>query len=96
MLSLKSITTQIVLVRGKIIKVEGKVVVGSLGLAGKDVAPVLMEPIGRGVGGTVKVSGDYKVTYPPVRVTCYPTEQPLWGKRGKPWAGKAPAESTPT
>eukprot|EP00752_Nemacystus_decipiens_P004989 g4537.t1 len=50
----------VVLVRGKIIDVEGKVAVGSLGLAATNAAPVLMEPIGRGVGGTIKVSGDYK------------------------------------
>lgn len=56
------VLSQIVLVRGKIISVEGKVVVGSLGLVDKNAAPVLMEPIGRGVGGTIKVSGDYKVT----------------------------------
>lgn len=54
---------QIILVRGKIISVEGKVVAGSLGLADTNAAPVLMEPIGRGEGGTIKVSGDYKVNH---------------------------------
>ena len=52
---------QIILVRGKIIHIDGKVVTSSLGLANKGQAPVLMEPIGRGVGGSVKVSGDFKV-----------------------------------
>ena len=49
-----------VLVRGKVIDVEG---VTTLPLGGPTAnsAPMLVEPIAGGNGGSIKVSGDYKV-----------------------------------
>lgn len=52
---------QIVLVRGKVISLEGRVTVIALGRADTSVAPVLLEPLDGGEGGSLKVSGDYKV-----------------------------------
>lgn len=59
---------QLVLVRGKILEVEGKVVIAPLGRADTSAAPVLLEPIGRGTGGKITLSGDYKVRPPLVLV----------------------------
>lgn len=55
---------QLILVRGKILEVEGKVAIGPLGRADTSAAPVLLEPVGRGTGGKVTLSGDYKVRPP--------------------------------
>ncbi|CAM9175603.1 unnamed protein product [Ectocarpus sp. 12 AP-2014] len=50
----------LILVRGKILEVEGKVAIGPLGCADTSAAPVLLEPVGRGTGGKITLSGDYK------------------------------------
>lgn len=71
--------SQIILVRGKILKVEGMLSVGSLGRAEKNAAPVVIDPIGRGVGGKITVSGDYKVTF------CFDVVA---------WKGKSPSVGT--
>ena len=44
-------------------KMEGKIIAKSLGQAETTMAPVLIEPVGRGEGGTVTVSGDFKVRF---------------------------------
>ena len=53
---------QVVLVHGRVINMEG---VNTLPLGGSTAnsAPVLVEPIADGNGGSIKVSGDYKVPF---------------------------------
>lgn len=53
---------QLVLVRGKVIRTKGMIVPSALGQADTSMAPVLLEPMGAiGEGGSVTLSGDYKV-----------------------------------